>query len=360
MTESMRVVGIDVGKAKLDISAFGSGKGSHLQRSIERDVASLKRVAKECLRAKVDLVVMEASGGYERLALETLHAEGVKVALVQPSRVRDYAKAIGKRAKTDAIDCEVIARFGAAVSLQRWEPPSPALEQARQLGRHRDDLVAQRTAEKQRLEQTSNPRTCELIQEHIAFLAGHIRRIETEIASLIASVPEAQEKCARLMTVPGVGPVTASRMLTELPELGTLNRRAISALVGLAPINDDSGTYRGQRHIAGGRREARTSLFQAANVAKTHNPVIRAFYARLRANGKHHLVATVACARKLLTILDAMMRNKTDWAPPKADEPTVPASAVSVTPKSAAPRVDPAPRQRPEGRAPDSPGAKVN
>lgn len=316
---TIRVVGIDVGKDVLGVSAFGEGKSSQPQRMISRVPAEVDQLAKQLKKAKVELVVMEASGGFERLVLERIHTAGLPVSLVEPSRVRDYAKAIGQRAKTDAIDCEVIARFGRAVPLRLWKPLEAPLSEARELGRQRDHLVEQRTAEKLRLASCSHDSVGFVIEEHIEFLDRQIRTLDRAIAALIEEVESAKEISRRLQTVPGVGPVTAARLITELPELGTLKRRAITALVGLAPYNDDSGTQSGQRHVAGGRREPRTALFQAANVAKRHNPQIRDFYARLRAKGKHHLVALIAAARKLLVVLDAMIRSGTDWKPLEAD-----------------------------------------
>lgn len=316
MTERTRVVGIDVGKETLDISAFGEGETASPRQSIQRGQRELLQLAKRFKRAGITLVLMEASGGYEKLVLDTLHVAGVPVALVQPSRVRNYARAIGRRAKTDAIDCEVIARFAANVPVPVWKPADPRLDQARELGRYRDGLVEQRTADKQRLQQCSNERARIIIEDVIAFLDDKITELDREIASLIAEVAEVRTLSRRLQTVPGVGPITAARLITELPELGKSDRRAIASLTGLAPINDDSGQRNGQRHIAGGRRRPRTALFQAANSAKQFNPVIRAFYAKLRAAGKHHLVAMIACARRLLTILDAMVRHATDWTPP--------------------------------------------
>lgn len=321
MTGSKRVVGIDVSKDTLDVSAFGEGPTASPQKTIRRERGALLEFAKLCGKAGVELVVMEASGGYEKLVLEVLHVAGVQVALVQPSRVRDYARAIGRRAKTDAIDCEVLAGFGAKVEIPVWRPPDPRLDEARELGRYRDELVQQRTADKLRLKQCSHERARIIIEDLIAVFDEKVAELDREIASLIAEVDQAQLVSERLQTVPGVGPVTAARLVTELPELGHADRRAIASLVGLAPMNDDSGRHSGQRHIVAGRREARTALFQAANSAKLHNPVIRAFYAKLRAQGKHHLVAMIACARKLLIILNAMVHRASDWAPASATEP---------------------------------------
>lgn len=315
MSGSQQVVGIDVGKETLDISAFGDGTTASPRRTIPRSRDALQEVAELLKRCGVKLAVMEASGGYERLVLETLHIAGIPVALVEPIRIREYARALGRRAKTDAIDCQVIAKFGTDVALPIWQPADSRLDQARELGRYRDDLVAHRTSDKLRLKQCRHERARIAIEDHIDFLNDKIRELDREIASLIAEVDAAYAISKRLQTVPGVGPITAARLVTELPELGTSDRRVIAALVGLAPMNDDSGQRTGSRHIAGGRRAPRTALFQAANTAIHHNAIIRDFYAKLRAQGKEHKVAIIACARKLLVILDAMVRHATDWTP---------------------------------------------
>ena len=315
MKDIKRVVGIDVGKENLDVSAFGEGRTARAQGTIERNKGAIEKLAKSCKAAQVELAVMEASGGYEKLVLRVMHKTGVPLALVQPARVRAYAKAIGRLAKTDALDCRLIAQFGASVEVAPWQPADPHMEQAQELSRYRDALVKQRTTEKQRLQVCEDALMQTMLRAHITFLNAQINQLEETIEEHVAQVSEARERSRRMQTVPGVGPVTTARLLTELPELGLLNRRSIAALVGLAPMNHDSGKYRGERHVIGGRREPREALFMAANVARQHNPVLMAFYKRLRDKGKPHLVAVVACARKLLVILDAMIRHKTDWDP---------------------------------------------
>jgi transposase len=309
MVEKKTVVGIDIGKDTVEVSQFGTSSAT---RSLPRTVDALTTLAEELHAADVALVAMEASGGYERLVLETLHVAGLEVALVQPQRVRAYAKAIGRRAKTDAIDAEVIAAFAAAIELAAWKPNSKELEAARELMRLRDELVRMSTALKNRLRAPTVSAAREGLEEVLAAHQKQIQRIQKQVTELLEST-ERREVLARLQTVPGVGPIVASTLVTELPELGTLERRAIAALVGLAPMNHDSGKHRGKRYIAGGRVHVRTALFQAANVAKQHNPIIKAFYSRLRANGKTHLVAMIASARKLLVILDTMVRHHRDW-----------------------------------------------
>jgi transposase len=265
---------------------------------------------------------MEASGGYEALVRDTLHVGGIPVAVVQPARVRHFARASGRRAKTDAIDCQIIAQYGVTFELVGWKPADPRLDQARELGRYRDELVDMRTADKLRLKQCAHECARISIEDHIAFLDRKVTELDREIASLIAEVDDARAVASRLRTVPGVGAITAARLVTELPELGKTNRREIASLAGLAPMNDDSGRHAGARHVGGGRREIRTALFQAANSAKIFNPVIRSFYAKLRAEGKHHLVAMVACARKLLVILNALVRSERDWVSDAATRPS--------------------------------------
>jgi len=309
MSEKRVVVGIDVGKDSVEVSKFGGGLGT---RTVERTIDALAALAGELKAAEVEFVAMEASGGYERVVLETLHVAGLEVSLVQPQRVRAYAKAIGRRAKTDAIDAEVIAAFAAAVELDAWQPADEQLGAARELMRLRDELVRMSTALKNRLRAPTMSAAREGLEEVLAAQQKQIRRIQVQVIEILES-SERREVLARLQTFPGIGPVIASTLVTELPELGTLDRRLIASLVGLAPMNADSGKHAGKRFIVGGRVHVRTALYQAANVAKTHNPIIKAFYARLRQRGKAHLVAMIACARKLLVIVDAMVRHRQDW-----------------------------------------------
>ena len=317
MERNPRIVGIDVGKVWADVSSWGCAI-VHPRQRVRREREALLQLARKLKEGQVELVVMEASGGYERLILETLYAAGIEVALVSPERVRHGIRAEGRRAKTDALDCEAIAAFATKYSVARWRPMAPELEQAKLLGRYRDDLVGIRTAEKNRLQGHINEILEAHIRAHIAMLNNQIRRIETQMKKLLGSVSETNAKVERLMTVPGVGIITAARIVVELPEIGKLNRRKIAALVGLAPMNRDSGQHRGQRSCVGGRRAPRTSLYQAAHTATMFNDVFKAFYVRLRAHGKPHNVALIACARKLLVTLDAMIRSGTDWLPTAA------------------------------------------
>ncbi len=303
------VVGIDVGKDTVEVSQFGSEGGT---RTVDRNPEALLALADALKAARVTRVAMEASGGYERLVLETCHAAGLGVALVQPLRVRAFAKALGKRAKTDAIDAEIIAAFATTVELEPWSPLDDHLAKARELMRVRDEFVHMSTALKNRQRAPTVSDAREHLDDAVAYFQKQIRQIQKKVIELLEATSH-RDRLERLQTVPGVGPVVASVLVTELPELGKLERRALASLVGLSPMNDDSGQHRGRRRIGGGRVHVRTALYQATNTAKTYNPVIKAFYARLRAHGKPHLVAMIASARKLLTILDAMIRNGRDW-----------------------------------------------
>ncbi len=303
------VVGIDVGMRSLEVSRFG---GVEATRTVERNVEALTKLATELKTAKVARVVMEASGGYEQVVLKTLHVAGIEVALAQPNRVRSYAKAIGRRAKTDAIDAEVIAAFGAAIELPAWEPADQSLEEARELVRVRDDFVRAATGFKNLAQAPTVAAAKDPLAEVLAAHAKAIKALQQRINELLSASTHGAT-FDRMQTVPGVGPVIASVLTTELPELGKLDRRAAAALAGVAPMNHDSGRYSGQRRILGGRVHVRTALFQAANVARLHNPIIKPFYARLRAAGKPHCVALIACARKLVCILSAMIRHGKDW-----------------------------------------------
>lgn len=303
------VVGIDVGMESLEVSRFGVVDTT---RTVERSVEELTKLATELKSAKVARVVMEASGGYEQIVLKTLHVAGIEVALAQPNRVRSYAKAIGRRAKTDAIDAEVIAAFGAGIELPAWEPADQGLEEARELVRVRDDIVRAATMFKNLAQSPTVSAAKDTLAEILGVHAKAIKELQRRINELLSASTQGGT-FERLQTVPGVGPVIASVLTTELPELGKLDRRAASALAGVAPMNHDSGRFSGQRRIHGGRGRVRTALFQAAHVARRHNPVIKLFYARLRAAGKPHRVALIACARKLVCILNAMIRYGKDW-----------------------------------------------
>lgn len=303
-------VGIDISKASLDVGVHQTGAFCSLRNS----PAGIRSVVVRLRRLQPQLVLLEASGGYERRLLDALAAAGLPAALVNPRQLRDFARATGILAKTDKIDAFVLARFAATV-----RPELRRLSDARErdlsaLQARRRQLVEMLTAEKNRLEKAS-PKVTREIRGHIRDLKRRVEALDQELQGLVRSNPDWRVKEQLLRSVPGIGPVLASTILADLPELGALNRRQIAALVGVAPLNRDSGVLRGKRSVWGGRAPVRAALFMNALVASRFNPVIKAFYQRLCAMGKPKKVALVACMRKLLTILNSMLRNRTSWNP---------------------------------------------
>jgi transposase len=305
------VVGVDVGKEKLDVGV-ASEKGVRVWANDEAGRAELSDWVVE---QGVSLVVVEASGGYEAAVVSELVARGQAVALVNPSRVRAFARAEGILAKTDKIDAGVIARFGATMkpeSRVRRDEAQAALNE--QISRRRQ-LVLMLTAEKNRL-QTASPTMRDHIGSHIAWLQAEIEALERQISQAIKDNPTWAETAKRVESVPGIGFITAATLVADLPELGQLNRQKIAALVGVAPFNHDSGKHRGKRHIFGGRTSVRSVLYMATLSAIRYNPVLKAFYQHLLDRGKLKKVALTACMRKLLVILNTMVKSGQDWHPP--------------------------------------------
>lgn len=309
MLDASSVVGIDVSKASLDV-AFGSI--AHVRR-FPNTPRGHHQLARAVGRYATKRIVLEASGGYERRVLVHLTDENLPVVRVNPRQVRDFARATGILAKTDAIDARVLVRFGAAVEPEHRPLPSPARRRLADLQTRRSQIVALRTAELNRLEQTTDALITRTIKAVIRALDQQIAIIEAESAQVIAEHKELERTYAILTSVPGVGPVTAAVLMGGMPELGTLSRQQAAALAGLAPFNSDSGTQRGSRHIRGGRAPVRTALYMAALSAVRCNPVIAEDFARLTAAGKPHKVAMAACMRKLLTILNALVRDNLLW-----------------------------------------------
>ena len=260
-------------------------------------------------------VVLEATGGFEMLVASELDLAGLPVSLVNPRHVRSFARATGKLAKTDAIDAQVLAQFAEAIKPPVRPLPDEETRELRALVDRRRQLLEMVTSERNR-QSHATKRVRPLIQEHIRWLKQQIDDLDNDISKLIRSSPmwRAQEELLR--SVLGVGPVLSFTLLTHLPELGSLNRRQVAALVGVAPLNRDSGAFRGKRNVSGGRTAIRSALYMAALVAARYNPVIKAFYLRLRAAGKVAKVALTACMRKLLIILNSMLRYRTQWGPP--------------------------------------------
>jgi transposase len=258
------------------------------------------------------LVVLEATGGVELALVAQLGAVGLPVVVTNPRQVRDFARATGQLAKTDRIDAEILARFADQVRPELRPLPDPAIQELAALLARRRQLVEMLTAERNRLRRAAR-RVRPRITEHVHWLERELDDIDHDLADAIRSSPLWREQEDLLRTVPGIGPVVASTLLAGLPELGRLNRKEIAALVGVAPLNRDSGTLRGRRSVWGGRGQIRAALYMAALAATRFNPKVRAFYQRLLAAGKPKKVALVACMRKLLTILNAMVHNNTSW-----------------------------------------------
>jgi transposase len=314
MIDSSSVVGIDVSKATLDV-AFG------LDSAVEQfpNVAKGHRaLAKALAKRGSSRIIMEATGGYEHPVLRCLTDRKLPAIRVNPRQVRDFARATGILAKTDAIDARVLVRFGAAVEPQHRPLPSPAREKLAQLQRRRAQMIAERTAELNRLEQTTDAVITRTIRAVTKTLDEQIKIIQAESAEVIAEHAELERIYAILTSVPGVGPVTASVLMGQMPELGSLSRQAAAALAGLAPFNKDSGTQRGQRHIRGGRASVRTALYMATLAGVRANSVISEDFQRYIAAGKPHKVAMAACMRKLLIILNALVRDDMLWGQKKS------------------------------------------
>jgi transposase len=305
-----KVVGIDVSKATLDVALLGAGE----VLQFANDADGVEALRTKLGSSPVDLVVMEATGGYETFVATALVGAGLRVAVVNPRQIRDFAKATGRLAKNDRIDAQVIAAFGAAIEPEIVQLPD---EDARELGAllvRRRQLVTMRVQEVNRLGLAQGLMR-KNIKAHIDWLEKQIDRLDIDLTAALRSSPAWRAKDELLRSFKGVGRLTSGTLLVQLPELGQLDRRAIAALVGIAPFNRDSGVMRGRRSIYGGRSQVRTLLYMAATTAIRSNPVIRAFYERLKARGKPHKVAMVACMRKMLTILNAMVRQSTPWTP---------------------------------------------
>lgn len=301
-------VGIDVAKSWLDVGFLATGSTERLNHDEARIAGLCER-----LRAQMPtLVVMEATGGVETALASALAAAGVPVAVVNPRQVRDYARACGRLAKTDKIDALILAAFAQAIRPQVRTLKDEETQALGALLARRRQLIDMRVQEKLRLDRAAAVQRSSL-KEHIAWLDARIDQIDIDLIHRLRTSTIWREKDDLLQAIPGVGKVTRLTLLAELPELGTLDRKQIAALVGLAPFNRDSGQHRGQRVIWGGRAQVRQVLYMAALAATRSNPTIRAFYQRLCAQGKPKKVALTACMRKLLTVMNAVVKNQTPW-----------------------------------------------
>jgi transposase len=305
----VRHVGIDVSKERLDVCSLPDG-GTF---SVANDRAGIHELLARLLEGvRPELVVLEATGKYERLAAVAIAAAGIAVAVVNPRQARDFAKASGPLAKTDRIDAQILARFAGAVGPRPSVLPDEEAPVLQDILLRRRQLLEMIVAEKNRLQMASEA-VARRIAAHVRWLEKELSRVDRELDEAVRESETWRANEELLRSVPGVGPVLARTLLAELPELGTLPRRRLCALVGVAPFNRDSGTFRGKRQVWGGRAPVRAALYMGALVATRHNPLIREFYERLLAAGKPKKVALVACMRKLLSILNAVMRDRVPW-----------------------------------------------
>ncbi len=307
-SSSIIYVGIDVSKATLDVALRPSDETWEItnnEAGISELVANLKQL-------KIQLIVLEATGGYEVAVASALAAAGLPVAVVNPRQVRDFAKSTGRLAKTDRLDARVLAQFAEAVHPEPRPLPDAQTRALQALLTRRRQLNEMLVAEKNR-QALIHPDCLSDLQEHLTFLEEHLQELTQQLRKLLVDSPCWREKDELLQSVPGVGEITSATLLAELPELGQLNRKKIAALVGVAPFHRDSGVYRGTRTIWGGRASVRSTLYMAALSARRCNPIIKEFYERLIQAGKPAKVALTACMRKLLTILNAMMQSGKAW-----------------------------------------------
>jgi transposase len=304
-------VGIDVSKHHLDVHFLEPQTAFRVPHTAEGRAQLLERLP----APGTCLIVLEATGGYERTLASELVAAGHAASVVNARQVRDFAKALGLLAKTDRIDAGVIARFAQQVQPRPLAESHEKQDQLDELVGRRRQLVDLRTAESNRRETSRTEPVRQSLQRSIDTINKDVKRLDKAILKLVQSHDQWQDRFELLKSMPGVGDVTAATLLAELPELGDLNRQQIAALVGVAPMNRDSGRSRGQRRIQGGRRSIRSTLYMAALTACRHNPVIRQFAQRLKAQGKAHKVVLTACMRKLLVILNTMVKTNTPWTP---------------------------------------------
>jgi transposase len=304
------VVGIDVAKAPLDVALRPPGA----RWAVVHDDTSMATLVARLQAMHPTLMVLEATGGYQRAVVAALAAAGLPVAVVNPRQARDFAQATGQLATTDALDARALAHVAEAVRPTPRPLPDAQADELRALLARRRQLVAMRTAEQNRL--GSAPARLQAdIQAHITWLNARLAALDDDLDTTWRASPVWRAREARLRSVPGIGPVWARTLRLDLPALGTLSRQRLAALVGVAPLHCDSGTFRGSRTIWGGRAHVRATLYMSALVAVRYHPVLKKFYEHLRAAGKPAKVALTACMRKLLTILNALVKHHIPWQP---------------------------------------------
>jgi transposase len=309
---------VDVSKDRLDVCLRWSEPERHNEEDafvVAYDESGIDALVSRLLEERPELVILEATGGFERTVVGALAAVGLALVVVNPRQVRDFARATGRLAKTDRIDAAILARFAEAVRPAPKPLPDGEIRALQAIVARRRQLLGMIAAENNRL--SSAPKAVgKRIKAHIRWLEKELSRTEGDLEAVIESSPALGENEALLRSVPGVGPVLARTLLAGVPELGTLTHKRVAALVGVAPLNRDSGTLRGRRSVWGGRAEVRSALYMGALVAARRNPVVKEFYERLLAAGKPKKVALVACMRKLLSILNAVLKHRTPWRSP--------------------------------------------
>lgn len=311
--KSKSFIGIDVSKQQLEVAVHESD----CQFRCANKVNAFGKLIVELIEQRPALIVLEATGGLEIPVVSALHAAGLPVVVVNPRQVRDFAKALGQLAKTDRLDARVLAHFAAAIKPPLRPIKSKEEQELAALTGRREQLVEMLIDEKNRRSSAASDTVREQIKEHIDWLEECIAELDEQLKALLQSSAPWQAKDDLLQSVPGIGPVVSFSLIADLPELGTLNRQQISKLVGVAPLNRDSGQQRGTRHIYGGRAELRRVLYMAALSAARYNLVIKEFYERLCAKQKPFKVAITACMRKLLSIVNVMVRDNTCWKSPQ-------------------------------------------
>jgi len=304
-------VGIDVAKAHVDL--YDTITETHLQ--FENHSEGISRCTDYLLALDTELIVMESTGGYETMLAVALQSAKLPVAIINPRRARDFGRAVGRLAKTDRIDAMLLANYAATI-----KPPERPLgdrksRQMKALVARRHQLLQMRSAEKNRLEHSHDKAIAQSVTAVIKIFDRELNKIEKQLQTIISASTELSQKVKALISVPGIAEITATMLVTEVPELGQLNRRQIAALIGVAPVNRDSGSFRGKRMTGGGRRRVRARLFMPTLVACHHNPVLKAFYQRLQEQGKSKMTALVAAMRKMLTILNTMLAKNELWTP---------------------------------------------
>jgi transposase len=304
-------VGIDVSKDQLDIAVRPTGE----TWSMANDAPGITEVVQRLAQLHPKLVVLEATGGFQMPVAGALASAGLPLSMVNPRQVRDFARATGRLAKTDRLDAQVLAHFAEAVRPTPYPLPDAQTQELTALLTRRHQVVEMLTAEKNRRRATRSEAVRQRVQDHIHWLEQELADLDDDLERTLRESPLWREKDNLLRSVPGIGRVVSITLLADLPELGTLSRHQIAALVGVAPLNRDSGRFRGKRTVWGGRARVRAALDMAALTASRYNPIIKAFYHRLCAAGKARKVALTACMRKLLIILNSMVKHQQTWTP---------------------------------------------